>query len=292
MHGYDRYRIVALAFLTGLAPLLVQAQGAVNSATVARPSATMVAPTAAIRPLVALGPGDQISMHVFGQSSMDGVMNVADDGTVQVPLAGRVQVGGLSLAQAARRVEAALRKGQFLVNPHVTFTIVQLRSQEVSVLGQVHRPGIYSIESSTTLVDLLAQAGGETAAGADSVYILRKGADNTLRRLAINLHGLAQAEGASEAAEVTMRAGDQIYVPRAPEFYVTGQVHAPGPFRLDSGMTVLQAIAEAGGVTEMGSERRVVIKRPEPDGRYRDIPARPTDRIQPNDIITVKERIF
>lgn len=293
MHRYDGYRIIALAVLMGLLHLLAQAQGVQPPAAAdAGSSASTAAPATAVRPLVALGPGDEVSMHVFGQPNMDGVMYVADDGTIQVPLAGPVQIGGLSLAQAGRKVEAALKQGQFLVNPHVTFTIVQLRSQQVSVLGQVQRPGIYPVESSTTLLDLLAQAGGETASGADRIYILRKGAGQSMQRLSVNLRGLAQAGAAPQAAEVTLQAGDQVYVPQAPEFYVIGQVHAPGRFRLDPGMTVLQAIAGAGGVTDMGSDRRVTIRRRQPDGRYRDISARLTDEIEPNDIIRVKERIF
>src|SRR5215475_13203091 len=122
------------------------------------------------RPLLQLGAGDQVKMEVFGRPEMDTVTYVSDDGTVRVPLAGPVPIAGRSPAEAAERVEAALRKGQFLVDPHVTFTVIQSRSQRVSVLGEVKSPGRYPIESNSTVLDLIAQAGGPTEKGADTIY--------------------------------------------------------------------------------------------------------------------------
>lgn len=275
------YPKIAILFLLGLAPLLGHARQA-------HPPASLTAH----RPILILGPGDEVAMHVFGQPDMDTTMYIADDGDVHVPLAGPVHVAGLSPSEAAHAVEAALSKGQFLVSPHVTFTIVKSTSEKVSVLGEVRTPGIFDVESNTTLLDLLAQAGGETEQGADTIFILRAGPGGAIRRLAVNLRSLAQAGTGPEAAEITMRGGDQVYVPRAPQVYVTGEVRTPGLFRLDSGMTVFQALARAGGVTNMGSTRRIVIKRQEPDGQYREISASLTDRLQPNDVMTVKERIF
>src|SRR6185312_15050678 len=84
---------------------------------------------AAARPLLQLGPGDQVKMEVFGRPEMDTTTYISDDGTVRVPLAGAVAIGGLSPGAAGQKVEAALKRGQFLVDPHVTFTVVQSRSQ-------------------------------------------------------------------------------------------------------------------------------------------------------------------
>jgi len=244
------------------------------------------------RPVLLLGPGDEVAVHVFGQPNMDGTMYVADDGTVRVPLAGPVHVAGLSPTAAAQAVEAALRQKQILVSPHVTFTILKSRSQEVSVLGEVRNPGIFRIESNSTLLELLAQAGGETEQGADTIFILRPGPDGVMRRLPVNLQGLAEAGTTPEAAEFTMKGGDQVYVPRAGQIFVTGEVRTPGRFRIEPGMTVLEALARAGGVTNMGSARRVIIKREEHDGHYREFSARLTDKVKPNDVITVRERLF
>lgn len=244
------------------------------------------------QPLLPLGPGDEVTVHVFGQPSMDGTMYIADDGTVQLPLAGPVHVAGLSPTEAAHAVEAALREKQILVDPHVTFTILKSTSRQVSVLGEVRKPGIFPVESNSTLLELLAQAGGETEQGADTVFILRAGPDGAMHRLAVNLQGLADTGTTPEAAEFTMKGGDQVYVPRAAQVFITGEVREPGRLRIQPGMTVLEVLAHAGGVTEMGSTRRVVIKREQRDGRYRELPAKLTDKVEPNDVITVRQRIF
>ena len=111
-------------------------------------------------PLLQLGPGDSVSVQVYGQPDLSTTVYVADDGTVSVPLAGNIQVAGLSPAQASSRIEAALKSGKILVDPHVTLTVTQTRSQRVSVLGQVGAPGRYAVESNTTIFDLLAQYAG------------------------------------------------------------------------------------------------------------------------------------
>src|SRR5581483_9318187 len=88
---------------------------------------------ATARPLLQLGPGDQVKMDVYGRPEMDTTTYVADDGSIRVPLAGAVVVGGLSPSEAGLKVETALKQGQYLVDPHVTFTVLQSRSQRVSV---------------------------------------------------------------------------------------------------------------------------------------------------------------
>ncbi|MGA2564974.1 MAG: SLBB domain-containing protein [Steroidobacteraceae bacterium] len=242
------------------------------------------------RYLAALGPGDTVSMEVYGQPDMKTTISVADDGTISIPLAGKVQVAGLSSVDAGQRVEKALRDGQFLVDPHVTLTIVQARSQLVSVLGEVHQPGRYPIDSNTSVFDLLAQAGGVTEVGADVVFILRTDAGGAVNRFPINLKGLANGAGTIPMQPV--HSGDSLYVPRAQQFYIYGEVTKPDMYRLESGMTVIQAIARAGGVTTRGSERRVEVKRAGKDGKYVITHAKLSDPVQPDDVINVKESIF
>lgn len=291
MRRTHRFLATTLTLILGFTTALGQALEAGAQASGPAPAGTAAA--AREKPLLVLGPGDEVSMHVFGQPDMTGDIDVADNGTIQVPLAGVVHVAGLSPSQAALAIEAALRKGQYLVNPHVTLTVLKSQSQRVSILGEVRAPGIYGIQSNTTLLELLAQAGGETENGASTVYILRLGGPgNPMQRIAVDLRGLAQSGTAPQAAEISVRGGDQIYVPRAAQFYVTGNVHLPGAFRLDPHTTVLQAIASAGGVTQMGSMARIVIKRLGAGGQYREISARLTDEVDPNDVIIVKERIF
>jgi polysaccharide biosynthesis/export protein len=258
----------------------------------APPSAEPPIPAVSERPLLQLGPGDQVKMDVFGRPEMDTTTYVADDGSIRVPLAGKVTIGGLSPSEAGQKVEAALKQGQYLVDPHVTFTVVQSRSQRVSVLGEVRAPGRYSIESNTTVLDLLAQAGGATERGADIIYILRADQSGNLQRRAVNLKGTVDSQDATPAVLQTLRGGDSIFVPVAEQFYIAGEVRAPAMYRLESGMTLVQAIARAGGITERGSTSRVQIKRRGPKGDYIVISAKSNEKIQADDVITVKERIF
>jgi polysaccharide biosynthesis/export protein len=244
------------------------------------------------RPLMQLGPGDQVKMDVFGRPEMDTTTYVADDGTVRVPLAGAVSVAGLSPVQAAQKVEQALRDGQFLVDPHVTFTVLLVRSQRARVFGEVRTPGLYTIESSTTILDLLAQAGGPTDKAADVAFVLRPDASGNVQRFPVNLKGANDAKDSAPAVLQTLLAGDSLYVPGAQQFYIAGEVHAPAQYRLEAGMTVLQAIARAGGVTEKGSTSRVQIRRRGPDGKYLTLSPKSGDLVQADDVITVKERIF
>jgi polysaccharide biosynthesis/export protein len=249
-------------------------------------------PGTADRPLLQLGSGDQIKLEVFGRPEMDTTTYVADDGSIRVPLAGVVIVGGLSPAESAERVEVALKKGEFLVDPHVTITVVQSRSQRVSVLGEVRNPGRYPMESNSTVLDLIAQAGGASEKGADIVYILRPDGAGGLKRFPVNLKGTMDSRESTPAILQTLQGGDSIFVPVAEQFYIEGEVRTPAMYRLEPGMTVVQAIARAGGVTERGSASRVKIRRKGPKGDYVVISGKAAETIQADDVLTVKERIF
>jgi polysaccharide export outer membrane protein len=240
--------------------------------------------------LLQLGPGDAVTVHVYGQPDMDATQYVADDGTIRVALAGAVGVNGLSPAEASERIEQALKSGKYLVDPHVTITLTESRSQRVSVLGEVRTPGRYTIESNATVFDVLAQAGGGTEDCAETVYVLRPDSTGAVARYAVDLKGLADGKGG--VSTPMLKGGDSIYVPRAERFYIYGEVQQPNMYKLEPGMTVVQAIARAGGVTLRGSEKRVELKRRRPSGAMVVSRANPTDPVQADDVIRVKESIF
>jgi polysaccharide export outer membrane protein len=240
--------------------------------------------------IIELGPGDSVSIQVYGQPDMATTVYVSDDGTIPVPLAGPVPIAGLSPSEASKKIEKALKDGRFLIDPHVTLTVMVSRSQRVSVLGQVGKPGVYPIESNTTIFDLLAMAGGALDTGSEEIFLLRKDAAGTLQRYPINLKGLDNSKNAVPAQ--ALRGGDSILVPRAEQFYIYGEVTSPKKYRVEPGMTVVQAIAVAGGVTARGSERRVDIKRLVADGKYVTVKAKLNDLVKADDVIHVKESIF
>jgi polysaccharide biosynthesis/export protein len=242
------------------------------------------------RPLMEIGAGDTVTVEVFGQKDLDATVYVGDDGTVPLALVGSVQVSGVSPAEAAQRIEKALRDGHFVNDPHVTITVVQSRSQRVSVLGEVTSPGRYGIDAKTTIFDLLAQAGGTRETGADLIYLMRADAAGQVTRMPINLKGLT--DNSVSMPDLALRGGDVIFVPRADQFYVEGEVQTPAMYRLEPNMTVDQAIARAGGVTARGSLHRIEIKRRDSHGQQVSTSAKLGDRVQANDVIRVKESLF
>jgi polysaccharide biosynthesis/export protein len=247
-------------------------------------------PAKAVSRLITLGPGDSVNIQVYGQADMTTTVDVSDDGSVRVPLVGQVAVGGLSPSEASLRIEAALKQGKFLVDPHVTVTVVLSRSQRVSVSGQVGKPGVYPIESNTTIFDLLAQAGGSLETGSDEVYLLRADASGTVQRYTINLRGLDDAT--RSIPNQKLQGGDSIFVPRTAQFYIYGEVTQPNKYKIEPGMTVVQAISRAGGITVRGSEHRVDIKRLTENGTYKTFSAKLNELVKPDDVIHVKESIF
>jgi polysaccharide biosynthesis/export protein len=254
------------------------------TAHAAQPRTDVAAPR-----IIQLGPGDSVSIQVYGQPDMATTVYVSDDGTIPVPLAGPVQIAGLSPSEASKRIEKALKDGMFLVDPHVTLTVTVSRSQRVSVLGQVGKPGLYPIESNTTIFDLLAMAGGALDTSSEEIFLLRTDASGTLQRYPINLKGLDSSKNA--IPDQALRGGDSILVPKAEQFYIYGEVTSPNKYRVEPDMTVIQAIARAGGVTPRGSERRVDIKRLV-DGKYVNVKAKLNDTVKADDVIHVKESIF
>jgi polysaccharide biosynthesis/export protein len=254
-----------------------------------------VAPSAAVRPpqeatrLALLGPGDSVTVQVYGQADMTTTVYVGNDGTIRVPLAGSVQVAGTTPIEAGERVAKALRDGGYFVNPQVTLTLNNSRSERVSVLGEVNHPGSYAIDPSTSIIDLVAAAGGLTPNGADEGYVRRREPDGHVASYTVDLKGPGSSR---DLPSQRLASGDELYVPTAQHVYVYGEVATPNMYKLEPGMTVMQAIVRAGGITPRGSEHRVEVKRMGKDGQYVIAKAKLNDLVQPDDVIRVKESIF
>jgi polysaccharide export outer membrane protein len=240
--------------------------------------------------LLKLGPGDAVVVNVFGRPEMSTTTYVTDQGEIDVPLVGAIAVAGLTPSKAAKRVSLALKEGQFMLEPHVSITLSSFKSQQVSVLGEVATPGRFPIESRTTALDLLAQAGGPTENASEVIYVLRPDGKGNVGRYVVDLANLRDGDGT--LPQLALRGGDSLYVPKADQFYIYGEVQTPNMYRLEPGMNVLQAIARGGGITPRGSPRRIEISRHDAEGKLVTIDAGPTTDVQPNDVIRVKERLF
>ncbi len=176
-------------------------------------------------------------------------------------------------------------------NPIVTSgDIIYVSSRQVSVLGQVGRPGKYSIIGNVrTITDFLAQAGGIAPGGDDKVVVItvRKG---EVSRKIIDVD-LLYKEG-DLANNFELANGDSIYVARYPVFFIYGEVARSGSYRLERNMTLSQALATAGGLTPRGTERNVRVKRKDANGTVQTLTVKEGDALLPNDVIFVREGLF
>lgn len=237
-----------------------------------------------------LGAGDVIKVSVYGNPDMTIETRVSDSGTITFPLIGQVNLGGLSVAAAEKKIGAQLEAGGYLKKPAVTITVTQVQSQQVAVLGQVNRPGRYPLEGGKrSLMDLLAQAGGIAADGGDVVNVIRtRNGQTTTEKVDV----IDMVRSGHLEKDYNLAANDVIYVERAPRFYIYGEVQRPGMFRLERGMTVTQALSAGGGLTLRGTERGLTIQRRDGSGALRTINAKQDDALQTDDVVHVQESWF
>lgn len=236
-----------------------------------------------------LGPGDILRIQVFQNPDLTTETRVSENGAITYPLVGSVQVGGLSVAEAEKKLAAALKKGGFIKQPQVTIVLLQMRGNQVSVLGQVNRPGRFPLETLSRVSDMLAAAGGTTAAGDDYAIITGTRNGKPFRKV-IDIPALYLEEQSAE--DLVLAGGDTIYVHRAPVFYIYGEAQRPGAYRIERDMTVMQALAQGGGPTQRGSEWWLRLHRKNAEGVVEKLSPEMTDKIQPNDIIYVRESFF
>lgn len=237
-----------------------------------------------------LGAGDAIRIQVFQNPDLTLESRVSESGTITYPLIGTVQIGGLTISGAEQKIATGLKSGGFVQQPQVNIVLIQNRGNQVSVLGQVNRPGRYPLETFTTRVsEMLATAGGTTANG-DEVVIVSGFRDGKAFRKRIDIPALFIGDGSE--ADMTLIGGDTIFVDRAPVFYVYGEVQRPGSYRIERNMTVQQALAQGGGPTIRGTENRLRLHRRGGDASTSELSPALVDPIQPNDVLYVRESLF
>jgi polysaccharide export outer membrane protein len=238
---------------------------------------------------VLLGTGDEVKESVYGSPDLGIETRIAEGGTMTFPLLGDVQVGGLTTQQAEKRIAGLLEKGGYLKKAQVNLLITTLASQQVSVLGQVNRPGRYPVDGPRKVLDVLALAGGIGPDGGDLVTLVRTRQGVTTRETIDVVEMVRKGEPGRDS---DVARGDIIFVERAPRAYITGEVQRPGPFRIERAMTVQQALSAGGGLTPRGTHRGVRITRRAADGVQRTVAAKGDDLVQSDDVITVPESFF
>ncbi|HLH40257.1 MAG TPA: polysaccharide biosynthesis/export family protein [Bryobacteraceae bacterium] len=234
------------------------------------------------RPDYILGAGDLILVRALHVPEMpDKPIPIAADGTVDLPMTGRVKAAGGTAADLGRKLETLLARD--IRDPHVSVELAEARSHPVSVLGAVKNPGVYQAQGQKHLLEILSAAGGPDADAGDTVRVSRP-----LSRGIIPLEGAREIEGAS-VVEVSLpdlleakhpkdnlllEPDDVVTVPRAKLVYVVGEVKKSGGFVLHdrASMPVLQAISLAEGLTAVAGAAHAKIVRQGAGADRQEIP--------------------
>ena len=215
---------------------------------------------------------------------------VSENGLISFPLVGSVKVGGLTIAAASAAIANALRSGNFIQNPQVHIQLLQNRGNQVSVLGQVGRPGRFPLETfNTRLSEMLAIAGGISASGAD-IAIVTGTRDGKPYRKEIDIPGMFLESNLQN--DIVVAGGDVIYVHRQPMFYIYGEVQRPGSYRIERNMTIRQALAQSGGLSPRGTERNLSVYRRGTDGTISASSANLDGPVRADEVLHVRESLF
>lgn len=206
-------------------------------------AALLVLPAHAQSSGTTIHPGDQLSVQVYGDTTLTQNVTVLNDGTIAYPLIGQVPIAGKTPEQAAETLKERLLK--YVRHPVVTVAITQLAQPNVMVLGDVKNPGKYQLPSDAKLSDAIAAAGGLSDA-IDGEYPNARISDYAGHVTNVSLQKLLR--NGDTQVDQHLAEGDVVYVPGPTQFYVnvTGAVDHPGAIQVNQGDTLAVAIAKAG----------------------------------------------
>jgi polysaccharide biosynthesis/export protein len=208
-----------------------------------------------------VGPRDTLDLKVLEDPTISGRVVINDDGSIALNVVGKVQVAGLTSTQIEARLKTLLETS-FITKATVSVQVVEFASKPISVVGAVVHPGRIGATGNTTLIQAITQAGGLTPGYGRELYVLRTGRNGLSEQVAIDIEDLMVNGNAD--LNIPLAPNDLVNVPldTPVTVYVTGEVMRPGKaqFRRSQTPTLLQAIADAGGLTDRAS-RKIIIKR-------------------------------
>jgi len=207
-----------------------------------------------------IGAKDLLEITVFNLPELSQTVRVSEDGSVTFSLLGKVEVAGLT-AQELEKKLASLLDRQYTKNARVTVFIREF--QKVAIIGAVARPGMYELVGPTTLLQAIAQAGGLTAQAMNEIFVYRHGRDGKQTRIVVKLEDLMINGNLDLNIELQPKDVVNIPIDQMQNVFVYGEVRTPGavPYLSSKRITLLQAIAQAGGTTEWAKKSGVIIKR-------------------------------
>ena len=304
-----RFRLHVLLLALSLSPLPASSQG-VAATPAAQPGGAAAGP--AERSSYVLGPDDVIAIKAMDADEISSSsIRIDPSGHISLPLLGRVEATGLTVERLEK--EVATRLKTYVKEPVVAISIVEYRSQPVSVIGAVNQPGIHQLEGRKTLIEILAKAGGLRNEAGNTIKITRqaewgpiplpsavKDPSGQFTVAEVSLAGIMQAT--DPRANILIRPHDVISVPRAALVYVIGEVKKAGGFVLQERATIsgLQALAMAEGFTPAAAPQRAMIIRQPPGAERVEIAAnlkdiisgkKPDIALQPDDILLVPTNV-
>lgn len=281
---------------------LVLAAAWVTPAAAQQAPAYVAATPALLRDYV-VGSQDVLNITSQDDPTLSGRFTVEADMTFTFPLIGRVRAGGLTLREVESQLQAKLVEDGYFKDPQIRVSIEQYKSQKVFIVGEVRSPGAYALSGDMRLIEALALAGSTLPTAAGEVVIVPAGADSIMVRPAsvadveasgaqVTRVNLRELQNGAFSQNVQLAAGDTVFVLKAENIYVFGQVKNPGAYPLQQDVTtVLQGLALAGGVTERGATSRVEIVRVV-NGEQKKLKVKLEDPLLPGDTIVVPQRFF
>jgi polysaccharide export outer membrane protein len=242
-----------------------------------------------------IGPQDALKITVYDADGLNGEYRVDNDGFISFALLGRIAVGGLTLQGVQEKLRTQLANG-YIRNPQVRVDIQEYKSQSIFVSGEVRSPAELRMTGGMTLLKALAQAGSPMSSASSLLTIARQkkpgappahSGEDVSDVITVNWRDLQ----VGKTADIPLQDGDVVFVPKAQTFYIQGYVRNGGSYVLEPGTTVEQAIALAGGLTERGSSRGIKATRLI-DGKTVEMSLNLSDKVQPGDVISIKQRLF
>jgi len=237
-----------------------------------------------------VGNGDVLDINVYENEDLSTTVRVTADKTIRVPLIGEVSVNSLTVSQVSRKLEGLFADG-YLVNPQVDVFIKEYRSKKATILGQVRNPGLFELRGETTLLEFISKAGGMMIDAGNVATIKRKKIGKIQEdNITIDLKHLIE-EG-DTSLNIPIKDGDSVYIAKADNFYVSGEIKKPDSYKLDSDVTVIKAITRAGGFSKIAAKGKVRIIRII-DGKKQVLENVNMDEaVLPDDVIVVPESFF
>jgi polysaccharide export outer membrane protein len=248
-----------------------------------------------------LGPRDLVEIKVLEVPELNVERRVSEGGQLSLPILGEIAAGGLTEDQLARRISERLRE-RYMNIANVSVVIREFANKPVSVLGAVQRPGSLTISGRWTLLQAISAAGGLTERAGERIQILRRKADGQAEVISVTVADLFG--NSAETWNLPIIPSDVINIPprSSVKVYCLGEVNQPAELAFDSDdrISLLSAIAKAGGVTDRASNR-ILVKRRGPDGadqeqeyNYRRIinGDDPDPRLMADDVVIVLMSFF